>query len=290
MTQYYVYELIDPRDESPFYIGKGNGDRMYKHKKQAYQHKGSKINPHKSNKIKQILESGNDLRYKKYNCDSELEAFNLEQQLIIQYGKRVDNTGILTNLTDGGEGYTGGRIPVKQYNLFGEYIQTHRSAKDAALFLGKPYYSQITGSCKRKETSAYGFLWSYIDKQPILRTKIKTVYQWTLGGIFVNKFESIANAAKILNMDPSNIPNAINRQRQSNGYVWSYEKIFPGIAPNKKLKSVLHINTGIIYDSITKAATALGHNIGAISKCCSGKKNDIGGNRFRYTGDGSDQC
>ena len=28
---FYVYNLIDPRDKSVFYVGKGKGNRMYKH-------------------------------------------------------------------------------------------------------------------------------------------------------------------------------------------------------------------------------------------------------------------
>lgn len=33
--RYYVYALVDPRDAQPFYIGKGTGDRMYQHDKEA---------------------------------------------------------------------------------------------------------------------------------------------------------------------------------------------------------------------------------------------------------------
>lgn len=32
---YYVYELIDPRDSKPFYVGKGKGDRVHQHEKDA---------------------------------------------------------------------------------------------------------------------------------------------------------------------------------------------------------------------------------------------------------------
>lgn len=40
---------------------------------------------------------------------SEAEAFSEEKSLIAHYGRRENGTGILTNLTDGGEGTTGFR-------------------------------------------------------------------------------------------------------------------------------------------------------------------------------------
>ena len=35
MGAFYTYELIDPRDGTVFYIGKGNGSRRYAHEKEA---------------------------------------------------------------------------------------------------------------------------------------------------------------------------------------------------------------------------------------------------------------
>lgn len=264
-TQYYVYELIDPRNGEVFYVGKGNGDRMYHHRKQAFRKKGFKINPHRSRRICKIINEGYNIVYKKYECESEQVAFDKERELISKYGKRCDGTGSLTNLTDGGEGYTGGHIPVCQYDLFGNFIKRHRSAKDAAIELGKKNATTITAVCgggPRGEVAAFGYLWAYEGELPRLRQKIKPVFQWTLNGEFVNKYPSASDAARVLNCDPSNIPNAIKRGGHSQGFIWSHRNAFPGKVKNKKIRPVRHINTGQIFESVSAAAVAFGHNVG----------------------------
>ena len=35
VNKYYVYRLIDPRNLQTFYVGKGCGDRVYQHAKEA---------------------------------------------------------------------------------------------------------------------------------------------------------------------------------------------------------------------------------------------------------------
>ena len=51
MKTYYVYQLVDPRNNKPFYIGKGTGNRAYQHTK----FKDGNENTYKDRKIKSIL-------------------------------------------------------------------------------------------------------------------------------------------------------------------------------------------------------------------------------------------
>jgi hypothetical protein len=53
---YYVYELIDPRVNLPFYVGKGKNDRVYFHLSEQSRVKSD--NARKFNKIQKIRKDG----------------------------------------------------------------------------------------------------------------------------------------------------------------------------------------------------------------------------------------
>ena len=87
-NNYYVYQYIR-EDGSPYYIGKGKGNR-------AYINNRSTPKPPEIDRIILIKENL-----------TEEEAFDLECKLIALYGRKDLGTGILRNLTNGGEGVSG---------------------------------------------------------------------------------------------------------------------------------------------------------------------------------------
>lgn len=95
---FYVYVLIDPRNGLPFYVGKGNGNRMINSMKDTF-------NPFKTRVINKIKSLGLEVIAKKV-CGNlpESLAYKFENELVIKYGRRDNKTGILTNLNDGGYG------------------------------------------------------------------------------------------------------------------------------------------------------------------------------------------
>ncbi len=103
--EYYVYQLIDPRTDEVFYIGKGCKKRMYRHVENVERGRipnGS--NKKLSNKIKKILYFRLKIKYKKvFVTKNEQKAYDKEQELIQKIG--LEN---LCNLVEGG---SKGRLP-----------------------------------------------------------------------------------------------------------------------------------------------------------------------------------
>lgn len=88
MNDYYVYAYLR-EDGTPYYIGKGKDRRAYQKKN---------FNPPAKDRIVIILDNL-----------SEEQAFANEIDFIKWYGRKDNNTGILRNLTDGGEGASGAK-------------------------------------------------------------------------------------------------------------------------------------------------------------------------------------
>lgn len=97
---YYVYELIDPRVNLPFYVGKGKDKRAYFHLSEQSRAKSENIK--KFDKIQKIRKEGYEPKIKivKY-FDDENNAYEYEEKLIKEYGRKdIDEGGILTNICD----------------------------------------------------------------------------------------------------------------------------------------------------------------------------------------------
>ena len=97
---YYVYELIDPRVNLPFYVGKGKGNRVYFHLSE--QSRAKSDNFKKFDKIKKIRKEGYEPQIKIVEYfENENDAYDYEEELIKKYGKRdIDEGGILTNICE----------------------------------------------------------------------------------------------------------------------------------------------------------------------------------------------
>lgn len=165
---FYTYIFYDPsRNNEPFYVGKGKGDRAWRH----FSRKGNhpfiqRIQYLKKNNIKPGLGIYAGL-------DEEFALF-LEEELIKSFGRKDLNTGPLLNLSDGGE-----IGPVGSKHTFSA---THR-ANLSSVLLGKKKSEAAKNNMSlakrgRPGTSRKGIQWSK-------KLKVKTP-----DGIFKNVKEA----------------------------------------------------------------------------------------------------
>lgn len=216
-NKFYVYVFLDQRKPgifsyndlrfsfSPFYVGVGCGSRMRVH----FQPKSLRGSDIKTNIIKKIKKETGELpiHYRIFENLSQENAFEIEKSFIKHFGKIRDNSGILANLTDGGEGNLGlihaedfldtMRRKIYQYDSKGQFIREWKSLKDVLAFYRK--YVDLTNDIyglghlkkhsREEKLTAIGFQWrsNYYERiEPIqILTKKptqirKSRYKWEI--------------------------------------------------------------------------------------------------------------
>lgn len=116
-ARWYVYELVDPRSDTVFYVGKGQRNRVDQHEEEA--RKGAIS--HKCNKIRSIWNAGHQIHKRKIALFwNEVAAYKCEAD-------RIDEIG-LHNLTN----VMSGSIPIVNW------IERRQRAEDARQNKVKP--------------------------------------------------------------------------------------------------------------------------------------------------------
>jgi hypothetical protein len=152
--KFYVYSLIDPRNGSVFYVGKGQGSRTKRHLRACVA--GIHDNPKLQNKVNKILKKG--LVYEAeimFSSACEAECFRKEEEWILFYGRAS-----LCNLTDGGEGASGYKHTpeaikkMKEWHLGKPLTEDHRKNIGDSQRGEKSYmFGKTLSEERRKEVS-----------------------------------------------------------------------------------------------------------------------------------------
>jgi len=253
-NKFYVYVYLDPRkcgefiyekykfNYEPFYVGKGKGYRMNKHISEVKC--GVYKKDYKSNKIKQILETGLSpiiLKIKK-NL-SENNSLKIEKNIIKLIGRSDNKLGPLTNATDGGDGISGYKMDedvlkkrrknILQIDMNGDIVNEWKSIKEAMNF--HKISTSISDVCKKKRFSLGGFIWRYKDfynKEEILceikyqkqkenivrynngKGNCVGIEEYDINGRLVNSWPSIINASNFYGISSAAISQSIRKNNQ----------------------------------------------------------------------------
>lgn len=240
---FYVYYLIDPRNNQPFYVGRGQKSRMYAHVREVLS-ESFKVNTMKVNRIREILGDGFDVIHhieERFETRKEAQRFEIEE--IKKYGRVDQGTGILLNMKTGDEKPVRNPRRVCQYNRFCELVETHESTTAAAEKFGIKYPSSLSNAVRGMIPSYRGFLWCYEGEDPRPLQKVRPVYQWTKDGELVNRFENAFRAAEAVNSAPAQINQHISKGRGSvKGFVFQGNKSSLDILQNVLVGANPHLS------------------------------------------------
>jgi len=141
--QYYVYMLIDPRTNTPFYIGKGDGNRVFQHVLNVQ--KSVESNEPKSETIREILQSNLEVEHIiVHHGMDEQTAFLVESSLIdafnFYYGKKgIAALPSLTNLVKGHDTQHGLQRDIEIRNRYSAQRLTHLADDCIVININKLY-------------------------------------------------------------------------------------------------------------------------------------------------------
>jgi hypothetical protein len=220
----YVYRHIRHDKNIPFYIGVGLSDKNYF---RAYQKSKSKRSEYWHN----ISQNGYDVEILMDGLTKE-QAFEKEKEFIKLYGRKNNNTGILCNMTDGGENppiNVGDKNPAKR-----KEVREKLSKQRIGIKLTNEHRKNLSISSIRsgkKPPSRKGKKMSRESVNKMIKSRFlkgsrrKVIYQYDELGNFIKEWK-YSKDIKILNPKFSlgNIQSVCRGIRKiAYGYIWSYE-------------------------------------------------------------------
>lgn len=149
-NNFYVYHYLRSSDGTPFYVGKGSGSRAFE------KHFGRRA-PSRD----RIVFIAKNL--------TEQAAFDLEILEIKRLGRKDLGTGILRNLTDGGEGPSGMVLSEESRGKMsasrtGKALSVEHRANISAAKIGKP----VSDEARAKMSAAKIAAWAAIRRSSLV--------------------------------------------------------------------------------------------------------------------------
>jgi len=207
-NDYYVYIYLNQLKEGvwvyhdhtfnyqPFYVGKGRNKREIIHLCPSMLN----VKSIKNSTIKSIINENGEMpiHYRVYSGLTDVEAINIEIDMIKHFGRKDNDSGILANHTDGGDGANNfsdkilkkvgrGKRKVYQYSLSGEFIKEWKSVSSTEIEFAS--FGNISTAIKRNGTYG-GYIW-YYDKYNNVKPKIK--YQMPIKFVNIKQINKKTN-------------------------------------------------------------------------------------------------
>ena len=177
-------------------------------------------------KIKTILNALEQFFIRRYKSNNPIYGYNCNEggQMGTIISDKTKKKMSISHI-----GINGKRV--YQYDYNGKLINSFHSLSEAEDITGV-LKTSICDVCNNKLNSAGGYYWSYIllEDSSILFTNNmrggKWCYQYTIDGIFIKKYPTVREAARVNNYDNSAISKVCRgKQKTYKGFIWSYNEL-----------------------------------------------------------------
>ncbi len=229
---YYVYAILDPNEyydfdifkNKPFYIGYGSKNRLKEH---LYKRELDR-KCHKSCKIKSILKNDSEPIFIKIRENLTFEEANkLEMYYINLFGRIDNNSGILTNHTDGGSG-TKNKIISDVTKL--KMSNSHKGLKHSDisklkmsnLHIGKKLSEETKNKISIAKTGEGNAFYGKKHNLDSFKTCKVTLQIDMVTNKIINRFKSSTEAERITGIRCYRVCNG--SRKSAGGFKWVYEE------------------------------------------------------------------
>lgn len=221
---------------------------------------------------------------------SKEEADETEKFYIQKFQSYLQECGY--NISLGGSGLTGATKykDIYKYTLDGDFVKCYKDISDILNENPKYTASPIRCAYDEKIQTAYGYQWkSYfkekIDSVPdfkdrVAMSKSKAVYKYDLFGNFVCKYNSAAEASRILKIEASGILKTCRyKQKVYANHQWRFEYYNKISSVEIFVYAKYDVNGALLsaYDSLKEASENSNTSKSTIINCCSGRYDLAGG-------------
>jgi group I intron endonuclease len=186
MKEYYTYAYLR-EDGTPYYIGKGKDKRIdFSYNRRA------KL-PIKERRL-----------FLKKNLTEE-EAFKHERYMIAVFGRKDLGTGILRNLTDGGDGISG----CKRSEELKEKMSKINIGKKASEKTRNKISESRKGRFKGKENPCYGRKLTEEEKKKIIQRHYRYYTFISPDNILIKEYTTIREFSRKYNLERTGVRNIV---------------------------------------------------------------------------------
>ena len=172
--------------------------------------------------------------------------------------------------------------PVVQYDLEGNFIREFENAKEAEKET-RVNDSQIGKCCKRKFSTAGGFIWRYVGDTNVeipnqIKINNKPVYQFDKNANLIREYKNIEEVIMANGYSKYSVLNAAKgKTRSAHNYLWSFNNTTEPYCVEakpviKRIVLMFDLSGELIeeFESVEHANHETGINKAQITRCCKG--------------------